>query len=256
MPLTPEIVHALRKPFEPELIKWKIQTNPKEGQDKAIVVAFIDSRDVTERLDLATGGDWGSEFSLPQVNAGAQFSLECALTVCGVTRRDVGTVAQPRQGEDATKDLYSDALKRAAVQFGVGSHVYRFPKVKAKVQASGKSFYLTFRAVDELLMLNRQLIQGTKPIKYTDIEVRGSGYGAGGIEYPHEETTEPEQQKQEQKPQLNAQDGETRFYARYAEAIGGSEWANVQSFLNTRAPKPTTFDGWIAAAEAVKDKLN
>ena len=46
-------------------------------------------------------------------------------------------------------------------------------------------------------MLNRQLIQGTKPIKYTDIEVRGSGYGAGGIEYPENETTESEQQKQE-----------------------------------------------------------
>jgi hypothetical protein len=190
MPLTPEIVQALRKPFDPELIKWKIQTNPKEGQDKAIVVAFIDSRDVTERLDLATGGDWSSEFSLPQVNAGAQFSLECALTVCGVTRRDVGTVPAPRQNEDSTKDLYSDALKRAAVQFGVGSHVYRFPKVKAKVQASGKSFYLTFRAVDELLMLNRQLIQGGKPNKYIDIEVRGSSYGAGGIEYPENESHE------------------------------------------------------------------
>lgn len=190
MPLTPEIVQALRKPFDPELIKWKIQTNPKEGQDKAIVVAFIDSRDVTERLDLVTGGDWSSEFSLPQVNAGAQFSLECALTVCGVTRRDVGTVPAPRQNEDSTKDLYSDALKRAAVQFGVGSHVYRFPKVKAKVQASGKSFYLTFRAVDELLMLNRQLIQGGKPNKYIDIEVRGSSYGAGGIEYPENESHE------------------------------------------------------------------
>lgn len=190
MPLTPEIVQALRKPFDPELIKWKIQTNPKEGQDKAIVVAFIDSRDVTERLDLVTGGDWSSEFSLPQVNAGAQFSLECALTVCGVTRRDVGTVPAPRQNEDSTKDLYSDALKRAAVQFGVGSHVYRFPKVKAKVQALGKSFYLTFRAVDELLMLNRQLIQGGKPNKYIDIEVRGSSYGAGGIEYPENESHE------------------------------------------------------------------
>ena len=190
MPLTPKIVQALRKPFDPELIKWKIQTNPKEGQDKAIVVAFIDSRDVTERLDLVTGGDWSSEFSLPQVNAGAQFSLECALTVCGVTRRDVGTVPAPRQNEDSTKDLYSDALKRAAVQFGVGSHVYRFPKVKAKVQALGKSFYLTFRAVDELLMLNRQLIQGGKPNKYIDIEVRGSSYGAGGIEYPENESQE------------------------------------------------------------------
>ena len=186
--LSKGVVMELRKPFDPEAIKWKIQTNPKEGQDMAVVVAYIDARDVTERLDIATDGDWSSEFFLPQVNAGKLYSLECALTVCGVTRRDVGTVSLPRKDdEDNTKDLYSDALKRAAVQFGVGSHVYRFPKVKAKVQQFGRTFMLTFRAADELLLLNKTLIAGNNPGKYTELKISGSFYGAGGsAQFPEE----------------------------------------------------------------------
>lgn len=257
--LTKDVVQELRKPFAPEQIKWKVQTNPKEGQDMAIAVAYIDSRDVSERLDLATGGDWGSEFYLPQVQAGSHHSLECALTVCGVTRRDVGTVPVPRQNEDSTKDLYSDAIKRAAVQFGVGSHVYRFPKVKAKVQQFGKSFMLTFRAQDELLMLNRALIEGKQPGKYTEIKVSGSSYGAGGTELFDDEPTEAEKPKPVKtaaNAPVSADEAAQRFFARYSEIIGGASWGNVQAFLRSRAPQPETVDGWIEAAQAVRDAVN
>lgn len=178
--LTPDIVRELRKPFAPEQIKWKVQTNPKEGDEWAVVVAYVDARDVTERLDIAAGGDWSNEYALPQVQAGAHHALECRLTVCGVTRCDVGSVSPPRDGDDATKDLYSDALKRAAVQFGVSSHVYRFPNVKAKVQKFGRSFFLTFKAQDELSDLNKHLIAGTRWSKYTELKVSGDSFGADG----------------------------------------------------------------------------
>ncbi len=178
--LTPEIVKELRKPFAPEQVKWKVQTNPKEGDDWAIVVAYVDARDVTERLDLASGGDWANEYTVPQAQAGAHHTLECRLTVCGVTRCDVGSVPPPREGDDATKDLYSDALKRAAVQFGVSSHIYRFPTVKAKVQKFGRSFFLTFKAQDELADLNRHLTAGKRWPKYTEIKVSGDSFGADG----------------------------------------------------------------------------
>lgn len=177
--LTPDIVRELRKPFLPEQVKWKIQTNPREGDDYAVVVAYIDARDVAERLDVASGGDWSNEYSIPQAHAGIHAVLECRLTVCGVTRCDVGSVPVPDK-DDATKDLYSDALKRAAVQFGVASHVYRFPTVKAKVEKFGRSFYLTRRAKDELLALNRCLIGGQPIPRYNEIKVSGDAFGADG----------------------------------------------------------------------------
>lgn len=51
-----------------------------------------------------------------------------------------------------------------------------------------------------------------------------------------------------------ADEAQQRFYARYGEAIGGDSWGAVQSYLRSRAPKPTTVEGWIAAAEAVRDR--
>lgn len=178
--LTREIIKKLRAPFEPEQIKWKIQTNPREGDEFAIVVCYVDARDVAERLDLATDGDWSSDFALPQVVAGTQHALECRLTVCGITRVDVGAVAPPRDGEDATKDLYSDALKRAAVQFGVAAHIYRFPTVRARVKRSGRTFFITPEAQRELLALNKAIIAGDALPRFQHIQVFGSAYGAAG----------------------------------------------------------------------------
>ncbi|HEX9374032.1 MAG TPA: hypothetical protein VF897_23670, partial [Roseiflexaceae bacterium] len=49
-------------------------------------------------------------------------------------------------------------------------------------------------------------------------------------------------------------EAEQRFFTRYGEIVGGDSWAAVQSYLRSRAPKPTTVEGWIAAAEAVRDR--
>ncbi len=49
-------------------------------------------------------------------------------------------------------------------------------------------------------------------------------------------------------------EAERRFFTRYAEVIGGTSWTAVQRYLQQRTPAPTTVDGWIAAAEAVRDR--
>src|SRR5215212_5742247 len=72
---------------------------------------------------------------------------------------------------------------------------------------------------------------------------------------------EPDQQEQEDisfapaaaaasaapHPPRDAAEAEQRFFTRYGEIIGGDSWDNVQSYLRSRAPKPTTIEGWIAA---------
>lgn len=54
-------------------------------------------------------------------------------------------------------------------------------------------------------------------------------------------------------PPATAAEAQARFFARYGAAIGGQDWAAVQSYLGSRAPQPTTVEGWISAAEAVRD---
>ena len=55
-------------------------------------------------------------------------------------------------------------------------------------------------------------------------------------------------------PPRDPAEAEQRFFNRYGEIVGGDSWAAVQSYLRSRAPKPTTVEGWIAAAEAVRDR--
>ena len=55
-------------------------------------------------------------------------------------------------------------------------------------------------------------------------------------------------------PPRDPAEAEQRFFTRYGEIIGGENWDDVQRYLRSRAPKPTTVEGWIAAAEAVRDQ--
>jgi len=55
-------------------------------------------------------------------------------------------------------------------------------------------------------------------------------------------------------PPRDPVEAEQRFFTRYGEIIGGDSWPAVQGYLRSRAPKPTTVEGWIAAAEAVRDR--
>lgn len=55
-------------------------------------------------------------------------------------------------------------------------------------------------------------------------------------------------------PPKDPAEAERRFFARYSDVIGGNNWAAVQGYLQVRVAKPTTVEGWIAAAEAVRDR--
>lgn len=110
----------LRRPFPAESVKFKVQAGGRDGR-KALCVCYIDARHVIERLNMVVAGDWHDEYEV-----GPGRSLVCKLTVCGVTRQDIGVMDDDAQG--GPKAVYSDALKRAAVKFGVGVSLYAGPK--------------------------------------------------------------------------------------------------------------------------------
>ncbi len=179
--LSAATVKKLRQPFGAEHLRWKIQTRVNEGMadPQAVVVVYVDARSVTAHLDEIVPGQWSSEFSAPAVTVGLP-ALECRLTVCGVTRSDVGTVEPGSRPGSDTKDLYSDALKRAAVQFGVGAFLYRFPQVQARVEKSGQNWYITREAQAELRVLTRAVLAGQETLpRFQALRVRG--YQPGGV---------------------------------------------------------------------------
>ncbi len=153
--LTREMLEQLRKPFPASKISFKVQTKPSE-KGNALVVAYLDARDVMERLDEVAGPDWSDRYERIEGGQG----LMCYLTIGGVTRADVGD--DTNENEPA-KSAVSDAFKRAAVKFGVGRFLYDLPRMWAQVKPAGKTFVL---ADGELEKLQRQVdaaLSGKKP---------------------------------------------------------------------------------------------
>jgi hypothetical protein len=117
--LSDEWLKDLRRPFPPEAIKFKGQSASKNRQ-KALAVPYIDARLVIARLNHVAGPHWTPTYEATQTG------MWCHLEVGGVTRADFGTNDSPQAGTKG-KGMVSDALKRAAVLFGVGESVYASP---------------------------------------------------------------------------------------------------------------------------------
>lgn len=124
-----EAQEYLRRPFSPRAMRWKVQSSwPKSGDKKGgMLVAFIDARLVIERLDTVVGPLWSDHYEIvPGTKA-----IRCELTIDGVTRSDVG------EHTHSTKATVSDALKRAAVHFGIGLPIYSLSRVMLDATANG-----------------------------------------------------------------------------------------------------------------------
>ncbi|MFV9503956.1 MAG: AAA family ATPase [Oscillochloridaceae bacterium umkhey_bin13] len=55
-------------------------------------------------------------------------------------------------------------------------------------------------------------------------------------------------------PPRDASEAEQRFFARYSEVIGGTNWQAVQRYLGHLLPRPTSVEEWIAIAEQVRER--
>lgn len=115
-------------------IRWRVSNTWDKGNVKwGMLVGYIDSRTAMEALD-ALDPNWSSK--MEPIALGGESGIRCTLIVNGVAREDVGVVSNI----DALKGAFSDALKRAAVHFGIGRELYELPKiaVECEVGATGK----------------------------------------------------------------------------------------------------------------------
>jgi uncharacterized protein (DUF3820 family) len=109
-------LQALRAPFPPE----KISQKPKGGA----MLSYVGHADITERLlDIDPEWNWQPcrwHDGVPEFERskdGKPIGLWIRLTVCGVTRLGYGSV-EPN-AFDSEKQLIGDALRNAAMRFGV-----------------------------------------------------------------------------------------------------------------------------------------
>jgi len=122
-----ELLSKLSMPIPVEEIQWKPQTIDAENR-RALMVAYVDARWVAQRLDEATEGAWSFTTEVV-VSTEEHVVIKGTLTIDNYTKEDMGEYR--KQGAKDSIEMYkaavSDALKRAAVMFGVGRELYSLP---------------------------------------------------------------------------------------------------------------------------------
>ena len=118
------VTDALSAPFDPREVKFKPQM---VKNNKALAIAYIDVRLIQDRLDGVLGAEsWQDDYEiLPDGSVTCRLRLN--LGGQWVTKMDVGSPSEQPDGGDRLKAAFSDALKRAAVKFGIGRYLYRLP---------------------------------------------------------------------------------------------------------------------------------
>jgi hypothetical protein len=134
------LTQALSAPFEPKEVRFKpaVVTG-----NRALALAYVDARVIQDRLDDVLGvSGWQDEYECL-----ADGSVVCRLHLRlgdeWITKMDVGGQSEQPDEGDRRKAAFSDALKRAAVKFGIGRYLYRLPACWCDYDPQKKQFTRT-----------------------------------------------------------------------------------------------------------------
>ena len=117
----------LPKLLVPMAYKWRVQSYSKSGNPQATCVAYIDSRDVMDRLDAVCQYGWQRQHTSIKDNIYCSVGINMPDGTI-FWRQDCGT----ESSTEKEKGESSDSFKRAAVNWGVGRFLYDFDVIRLK----------------------------------------------------------------------------------------------------------------------------
>ena len=139
-----EIFDELAKPMP---YKWRLKAvankakKPYPEGTRGQFLAYIDARDVFNRLDGVLGADRWQD-SVKRVNEDGSVIVALSLQLNGewLTKEDIGYPNNPGAGveEEPLKAAVSDGIKRAGVHFGIGRFLYDLPPTWTEIDANGQ----------------------------------------------------------------------------------------------------------------------
>jgi hypothetical protein len=118
------LTRQLAEPFDPALVRFKPAV---VVGNRALALAYVDARTIQDRLDSVLGVEnWQDDYdALPDGSVICRLKLRIGNQ--WITKVDVGSPSDQTDSGDRIKAAFSDALKRAAVKFGIGRYLYRLP---------------------------------------------------------------------------------------------------------------------------------
>lgn len=214
------ILEELSKPFHPSRITWRpgAMTGKK---DKALALAYADTRAYQNRLDEVCGMDWAVSYT-PWGER-----IICHLTINGITRSSTGEPdSDSERSEMAGTTSEAQAFKRACAMFGLGRYLYNLPSLWVEYDAANGRF--TEKAKVRLQGMIAQHYQ-----RFLDGQPPAAEESA---EEPGEETTseataetKPAKQPTEQKPADPKRDALIGTLENLGVQLYGEQWAHVKA---------------------------
>jgi hypothetical protein len=131
------IARALAAPFDVTEVKFKPQA--VKG-NRALALAYVDVRAIMDRLDNVLGVENWQDRYQPLPDNTVMCGLRLRMGDQWVAKSDVGGPSEQPDGGDRLKAAFSDALKRAAVKFGIGRYLYRLPHQWADYDPQKRQF--------------------------------------------------------------------------------------------------------------------
>lgn len=131
----------LEDPFPEKDIEWRVMRGglKKNGEPWAMVVPYVTNRAIMERLDQVCGKEnWKNSFSASPDNLGVICGISVNCEGTGWITKWDGAQSEDKDADvDPTKTVISNAMKRAAVQWGIGRYLYELEGVFATFDESG-----------------------------------------------------------------------------------------------------------------------
>lgn len=136
-----ELFRQLSEPFPASAIDWRVGSTTKD-KSKGIALAYLQARPVMDRLDQVLGPEnWQDIYDPIMGNAGpVGFKCSLSLRINGewITKTDAADTSDI----EAIKGGVSDALKRAAVKWGIGRYLYDLPTTWVALEPRGNSWVI------------------------------------------------------------------------------------------------------------------
>lgn len=124
----------LKEPFYPDELEWKPQSaGKKNGRLWVKALAYVTNRAIMDRLDSVIGPSlWKNEYAKGPENG----------VICGISIKIEGEWITKWDGAEntdieAVKGGLSGAMKRAAVQWGIGRYLYDLEETFGEVTEAG-----------------------------------------------------------------------------------------------------------------------
>ena len=153
----------LKAPFAPNKISWRVGSTTKD-KSKGMALAYIDARDVQDRLDEVCGvTGWQCRYvPMHDKKTVCEIGIWCPIPINDWIWKSDGAGDSDIEAE---KGALSDAFKRAAVRWGIGRYLYDLDSPWVELETYEKNGQVFAKGIKahEYKRLEALLASGNKP---------------------------------------------------------------------------------------------